>query len=179
MKNIILKFIKLINKVLYPNLDIENLNRNQLIVFKTGIVQKIFGFNRHVPWPVHWTSDIISADKIVRGTRSPGLSKGCHIDGRNGINFGKNVWIGPNVKIISQNHDLNDYNQYIHTKPIIVKDNCWIAAGAIILPGVELGEHTVVAAGAVVTKSFPDGNQVLGGIPAKIIKKIPNYKKII
>jgi len=56
-------------------------------------------------------------------------------------------------------------------------DNCWIATNAIILPGVELGNHVVVAAGAIVNKSFREDNIIIGGIPAKIIKKIGDYKK--
>lgn len=146
------------------------------VVIKSVLVQKVFGFNRNVPWPVHWSSKISSPEKINRGTRYPGLSMGCHIDGRNGIIFGDNVWIGPRVSVISMNHDLNDYHQYISSDPIIVGNNCWLGAGSIILPGVELGEHTVVAAGSVVTKSFRDSDQVIAGTPAQIVKKLGKYK---
>jgi len=113
--------------------------------------------------------------KIQRGTRTPGHAKGCHIDGRNGIRFGKNVWIGPHVCIISQNHDVCDLHKHVKEKGIIIGDNCWIGAGAIILPGVELGEHTIVGAGSVVTHSFLDGDEVIAGNPAKVIKKIDHY----
>lgn len=57
------------------------------------------------------------------------------------------------------------------TKPIIIKKNAWIGAAATILPGVTIGENSVIAAGAVVSKDIPD-NVVAGGIPAKIIKTI-------
>ena len=49
---------------------------------------------------------------------------------------------------------------------------CWIGSNAVILPGVRLGEHTVVGAGAVVTKSFEEGWCVIGGVPARKIKDI-------
>jgi acetyltransferase-like isoleucine patch superfamily enzyme len=161
---------------MYRNYDIENSVHSQLTILKIGFFQKILGFNRHVPWPVHWTSSVSCCDNIMPGTRTPGLGKGCHIDGRNGIKIGKNVWIGPHVKIISMNHNVNNYHYYIKAGPIIIGDNCWLGASVIILPEVELGEHTVVAAGAIVTKSFPDGNQVIGGNPAKVIKRLDEYE---
>ncbi len=144
-------------------------------LFKIFLYQKVLGFNRPVPWPVHWSTTVTSPEKIIPGTRSPGFAKMCHIDGRNGIVFGKNVRIGPQVKIISMNHDVNNYDRYITTSPIIIGDDCWIGSGATILPGVELGPHTVVAAGAVVTKSFLNVDQVLAGVPASIVKKLPKY----
>ena len=64
------------------------------------------------------------------------------------ISFGKNIWVGPSVKIISMNHDVNNYSKYVKSKSIIIGDNCWIGAGAIILPGVSLGDHIIVAAEA-------------------------------
>ena len=139
--------------------------------------QKICGHNRKTPWPVHFTSQVKCAEKIKRGTKYPGFAKGCYIDGRNGIVFEENVITGPNVSIISQNHDTNNFNQYISGKSIIIRKNSWLSAGCIILPEVELGEHTIVAAGAIVTKSFPEGNQIIGGNPARVIKKIGPYKE--
>lgn len=147
-----------------------------LLLLKCFIVQKIIGFNRRVPWPVHWSSRVVDAKKIERGNRCPGLSMGCHIDGRNGIKFGNNVWVGPRVSIISMNHDLNDYHSYIKSGPVVIGENCWLGANAVILPEVVLGDHTVVAAGSVVTKSFKDGNQVLAGVPARVVKKLDEYR---
>jgi acetyltransferase-like isoleucine patch superfamily enzyme len=175
LKKLILNSIKVFNKVMYPEYDVNNSDYPQITILKCGIVQKIFGFNRHVPWPVHRSSRISACSKIVPGTRTPGLSRNCHIDGRNGIVFGKNVWVGPHAKIISMNHDVNNYNEYTKAKSIRIGDNCWLGASAIILSGVELGNHTVVAAGAIVTKSFKEGNQIIGGNPAKVIKKLKNY----
>jgi len=62
-----------------------------------------------------------------------------------------------------------------YRKKIIIGDNVFIGCGSIILPGVELGNNIVVAAGSVVTKSFA-GNVVIGGNPAKVINSIENYK---
>jgi len=72
------------------------------------------------------------------------------------------------------------YNFSLHVpeNPIKIGKNCWIGANAVILPGVELAEHTIVAAGAVVTKSFLEGDCVIGGVPAKVIKKIGEYGEV-
>lgn len=146
------------------------------ILVRQVFVQKILGINRHVPWPVHWTSQVKAVHNIERGTRFPGLSPWCYLDGRNGIKFGENVWVGPRVSIISMNHSLTDYTKYVQEGPITIGDNCWLAAGVTLLPGVKLGNHVVVAAGAVVTRSFPEDNIILAGVPAKIVKHLDVYK---
>lgn len=89
-----------------------------------------------------------------------------------GITIEDNVLIGPKVNLITENHPLNPADRKaLITKPIIIKKNAWIGAAATILPGVTIGENSVIAAGAVVSKDVPD-NVVAGGIPAKIIKTI-------
>lgn len=89
-----------------------------------------------------------------------------------GITIEDNVLIGPKVNLITENHPLNPADRKaLITKPIIIKKNAWIGAAATILPGVTIGENSIIAAGAVVSKDVPD-NVVAGGIPAKIIKTI-------
>ena len=147
------------------------------VLMKYFLVQKVLRINGHVPWAVHWTSTVNAPQNIVHGTRSPGLSKGCHLDGRNGILIEENVWVGPRVSVISMNHDVHDFHSYVDSKPVVIKRNSWLGANAVVLPGVELGEHTIVAAGAVVTKSFPDGDQVLAGNPAMVVKNLNRYRE--
>lgn len=174
MKKVIVSiFGFLLFKWAYPGFDYHNYPIRKLVKF--FIAQKILRINSHVPWPVHWTSEVKGQDKIVRGTETPGSTIGCYIDGRNGIEIGENVWIGPRVSIISMNHDLLDYNQYKFVPPIKIGRDSLLTTSCIILPGVELGPHTVVAAGAVVTKSFLEGNQVIAGNPAQVVKKLDNY----
>lgn len=146
-----------------------------ITTLKCVIIQKILRINSHVNWPVHWTSQIRAPENISRGTRFPGLSIGCYIDGRNGISIGKNTWIGPRVSLISMSHDTNNFKEYLKSTPIVIGDNCWLATNVTILSGVEIGNHTIVASGAVVTKSFPNGNQILAGVPAKVVKTINDY----
>jgi len=89
-----------------------------------------------------------------------------------GITIEDNVLIAPDVKLLSEGHGLSpsERQSLIHGK-IHIKKNAWIGAGAIILPGVTVGENAIVAAGAVVSKDVPD-NTIVGGIPAKTIKTI-------
>ena len=123
------------------------------------ISQRIFRINSDANWPVHWSSLVFFPQNIKRKSFRPylGFMPGQYIQGMNGIEIGSNVRIGPGVKIISANHDLSDFSKHLPAKPIVIGDNCWIAADAIILSGVELGDYVVVAAGAVVTKSFAGG----------------------
>lgn len=84
--------------------------------------------------------------------------------------------LGPAVQIYSANHPLEPGLReagWESGKPVRIGRNCWIGGGAIIVPGVSLGDNVVVAAGSVVTKSFGDG-VLLAGNPAKVIKRIAN-----
>lgn len=154
---------------------IRRLGMKQWLVY--FLFQRIFRINANVPWPVHWSSIVSFHDKIEQDGFLPflGFMPGMYIQAMNGIKIGKNLRTGPGVKIISANHDVNDYAQHVKTRPIVIGDNCWLAANAVILPGVELGDHVVVAAGAVVTKSVPS-NCLVAGIPAKIVKNLQEYR---
>ncbi|MCR5240321.1 MAG: hypothetical protein K6E15_09225 [Prevotella sp.] len=81
------------------------------------------------------------------------------------------VLIGPEVKIATVDHDLYDRHNLFHFGQVTIRENAWICIAAVICPGVTIGRNAVVAAGAVVTKDVPD-NVVVGGNPARIIKKI-------
>ena len=87
-----------------------------------------------------------------------------------GITIEDDVMLGPNVQLITENHPINpSERKNLDLKSILIQKNAWIGAGAIVLPGVIVGENSVVAAGSVVTKDVP-ANMVVGGIPAKFIK---------
>ena len=99
------------------------------------------------------------------------INKGCTMMSVGKVIIEDDVLIGPDVKLVTVNHDLKDRHGLCHFKPVVIKRNAWICIGAIICPGVTVGENAVVAAGAVVTKDVPD-NAIVGGNPAKIIKFI-------
>ena len=157
----------------YPGFNFREFPFRKL--FKCFVAQRVFGINRKVPWPVHWTSEVKAFENIRRGTETPGSMLGCYIDARNGIILEDNVWIGPRVSLISMDHNLLNYNYYKEERPIRIGRDCLLTTNSIVLPGVLLGPHTVVAAGAVVTKSFPQGNVILAGNPAKVVKALQEY----
>lgn len=83
--------------------------------------------------------------------------------------------MGPEVTILSQNHAFSDTTKPIieqgsdPKKPVIIGDDVWIGTRVIILPGVTVGSHAIIASGAVVTKNVPEW-AIVGGNPAKILK---------
>ncbi len=89
---------------------------------------------------------------------------GCHVNLAQGIT----------VTALNHNFEASDKRideQGVSTTPVIIEDDIWIGANAVILPGVTIGNHSVVAAGAVVTKNVPP-HSLVAGVPAKIIKQI-------
>ena len=132
--------------------------------------RKILRQNADTPWAVHYTSTVIFPNRIIKGINVfPGDSSGNYIEAINGIYIGDYTNIGPNVGLLSANHNLIDNTKHDAAPPIKIGKFCWIGMNAVILPGVVLGDFTIVGAGAIVSKSFPDGYCVLGGTPAAII----------
>ena len=148
--------------------------------FEFWFRQKVlnWGGNRKAYWPVHWTSKIYDVENILIGVDAyPGVMGGCYITGRGGLTIGDYTQIAPNVIIVTANHDVYDSRKHI-CAPVRIGKYCWIGAGAKIMPGVELGDWTIVGAGAVVTKSFPEGYCMIGGVPARKIKDLDREKCI-
>ncbi|MCF0058818.1 DapH/DapD/GlmU-related protein [Dyadobacter sp. CY356] len=89
-----------------------------------------------------------------------------------GITIEDDVQIGPRVNLTSENHSINPgERKTLLLKPIVIKRNAWIGAGATILPGITIGENSIVAAGAVVSRDVP-ANTIVAGVPAMIVKTI-------
>jgi acetyltransferase-like isoleucine patch superfamily enzyme len=92
------------------------------------------------------------------------------------VEIGSHVNLAQGITVTALNHNFSDANkqideQGVSTSPVTIEDDVWIGANAVILPGVTIGEHCVVAAGAVVTKDVPP-HSLVAGVPAKVIKKI-------
>lgn len=91
------------------------------------------------------------------------------------VKIGNHVNLAQNITVTGLNHNYQDVTrkideQGLNTKEIIIKDNVWIGANSVILPGVTIGEHCVVAAGSVVSRSIPSYS-ICAGVPAKVIKQ--------
>jgi acetyltransferase-like isoleucine patch superfamily enzyme len=100
------------------------------------------------------------------------INHACSFLDMGGITIEDDVQIGPKVNLITENHPINPLiRKQLDLKSILIKRNVWIGAGATILPGVTVGENSIVAAGALVNRDVP-ANTIVGGVPAKIIRAI-------
>lgn len=96
----------------------------------------------------------------------------CHFQDQGGIEIGDGCLIGHNVVFATINHDLYPENNRVnHYAPIKLGKSVWVGSNATILAGVTIGDWAVVAAGAVVTRDVPPLT-IVGGVPAKVIRKI-------
>ncbi|HTI80560.1 MAG TPA: sugar O-acetyltransferase [Acetobacteraceae bacterium] len=112
----------------------------------------------------------------IRIGRRVFINQCCTLYDMGGVDIGDLVMIGPNVNIITTGHALppSERRTYVEAKPIIIERNVWIATGATIIGGVTVGENSVVAAGAVVTRDVPP-NSLVAGVPARVIRSLQEH----
>ncbi len=113
--------------------------------------------------------NLVCASEVTIG-KNVIVMGGCLMMSRGGITIEDDVLVAANAQLISNNHAPEEH-QILTCKPVVLKRNCWIGAGATILLGVTVGENAIVGAGAVVTKDVAP-NTIVGGNPAKFIKSI-------
>ena len=114
----------------------------------------------------------INIGKFTRLGKNVFINYDCTFLDMGGITIEDDVLIGPKVSVLTEEHPVDSaIRQKLGVKPVHIKRNVWIGAGAMILPGVTLGENSVVAAGAVVSKDVP-ANTLVGGVPAKVLKEL-------
>ncbi len=109
----------------------------------------------------------------IRVGRNVFVNQNCTFYDLGGLDIADDVLIGPNVSLITAGHPLEPSQRRAVTigRPIVIERNVWIAAGATVIGGVTVGENSVVAAGAVVTRDVP-ANSLVGGNPARVIRSI-------
>lgn len=118
-------------------------------------------------------------EELVIG-KNVGIAANAFIAMRGKITIGDDTIIGPGVSIHAENHNFSNLEipirkQGATRKGINIGKDCWIGSKVVILDGVNIGNHAIIAAGAVVTKDVPD-YAIVGGMPAKIIKSIKDAK---
>lgn len=105
------------------------------------------------------------------------INSGCRFQDQGGISIGDGVLVGHNVVLATLNHDVDPKKRgTLHPAPIKICNDVWIGANATVVPGVTIGEGAIIAAGSVVTKDVP-ANVIVGGVPAKELKKIDTDQK--
>ncbi len=112
--------------------------------------------------------------EFIRIGNNVGIGEFAYLGGAGGLEIGEDTIVGQYLSVHPENHVSSDLLQPIRKQGVTregirIGRNCWIGAKVTILDGVTLGDGCVVAAGAVVTRSFPE-NVILGGVPARILK---------
>lgn len=162
-----------IQKVIDKNLElVQELNMKPRTIGQTRkIVSEIIGeeLDESVEIRLPFQTDFGANIHIGKNVY---INNGSMFTDMGGIYLDDNVLIGPNVTIVSVNHQMQPNNRRnLVLKPVHIEKNAWLGAGVIVTPGVTIGENAVVGAGAVVTHDVAR-DTVVAGVPAKIIKKI-------
>lgn len=148
--------------------------RNGFVWAWRGIFRSIPNRRKKIYWPIGKNVRITNGKNIefdvdsVNVFQNPGGYFQCDT-GK--IKIGKGCYVAQNVGIITRNHNPAQPDEYLPAKDVVIGDCCWLGMNVVILPGVHLGNHTTVGAGAVVTHSF-EGNCVIAGNPAKVIRSL-------
>lgn len=166
------RYYRLIGREYYSKINFSQLLLN-------FIVQRVFRLNSHVPFSLHFTSRFqgfknmkIEGDKAMISCAASG---GCYFTAFEGttLEIGEGTLFAFNVCMQTGNHNVDSLEQF-ETASIKIGRNCWFGNGAVVVAGVTLGDHVIVGANSVVTKSFPS-NVLIAGAPAKIIRELNEY----
>ena len=135
--------------------------KNYQVIYEYFFMQKIIGFNRRIPWPVHRTSTIIDGQFITKGICcDPGDNPGIFINATGGLTLGNNVNIGPNSVIVTSNHDKYDHRNVTDIKGVAIGNNVWIGANCTIVAGATIGDEVTIGAGCVISGNIPSKSTV-------------------
>ncbi len=105
------------------------------------------------------------------------INAGCQFQDQGGITIGDDTLIGHNVVLATLNHGFEPARRKdLLPAPIVIGRKVWIGSNATVLPGVTIGDRSIVAAGAVVNRDVPP-DVIVGGVPAKVIKHLEISEK--
>ncbi len=108
----------------------------------------------------------------IRFGKNVFVNHSCEFMDRGGITICDDVLIAPKVNLITTNHPIDPTTRHSTiSAPIVIERNAWIGIAATIMPGVTIGENSIVASGAMVTRDVPP-NSIVAGVPARVIKEI-------
>lgn len=172
----------------------------EIVEDQTICLELLYNFNRTRPMEK-------DKRELLLKTMFAEIGSGCYIEppfhanfGGKHIHFGKNIYanfnltmvddthiyvgdytmFGPNVTVATAGHPILPELRaqgYQYNAPVHIGKNCWLGAGAIVLPGITIGNNVVIGAGSVVTKNIPD-NSVAVGNPCKVIRKVNEQDKV-
>ncbi len=180
--------------------DIYNPADDEIMELQLQCLNKLYDFNMTRP------SELDKREEMLKGMFAE-IGENCYIEpplhanwGGKHVHFGNNVYanfnltlvddshiyvgdftmIGPNVTIATAGHPILPSlreKAYQFNIPVHIGRNCWIGAGAVILPGVTIGDNSVIGAGSVVTKDIPE-NVIAVGNPCKVLREINEHDKV-
>jgi len=141
------------------------------------LVQRVLRHDAACRYSKHFTSRVLHPKGLVIEDDCPvvrtclSVSGGCYLQAADGLFIGRGTIFASNVALVSQDHDMEDFTRAPISASIRIGRQCWIGFGAVVLPGITLGDRTIVGANSVVRHSFPEGNVVIAGAPAIIVRK--------
>jgi len=149
------------------------------VLLVNWVFQRILRVNGRCKRSVHFTSRVSFAERIVwmgdASCREAEIclasSIGCYIQARNGLKVDRSVRFAAGVKLISANHEERDRASFSSSPPIELAQNVWLGAGVIVLPGVKIGENSIVGAGSVVNRDIP-ANVMAAGVPCRVVRAL-------
>ncbi len=156
-----------------------NATRPSQQALRQELLKKMFaeiGEGCYIEPPLHanWAGKHVHFGKDVYANFSLTLVDDTH------IYVGDSTMFGPNVTVATAGHPIDpDLREkaYQYNLPVHIGKNCWIGAGALIMPGVTIGDNTVIGAGSVVTKDIPS-NVVAVGNPCRVMRPIGEHDKV-
>ena len=161
------QFIQENRRLLFEMNNVWHEDESEIAEIFSRITAKPVGKNLRIETPFYtdFGKNITVGDRVF-------INAGCKFQDQGGIYIGDETFIGHNVVLATLDHDIDPEKRYmLHAAPIRIGRRVWIGANVVITKGVTIGDNSVIAAGAVVTRDIP-ANVVAGGVPAKVIKEI-------